>query len=133
MSECIEWTNSKDAQGYGFKRVNGVLHRVHRLEYTKHHGPIPKGMSILHSCDNPSCYNIEHLSLGTHQDNMADMKLKGRATSPKGMNNYQTSLTDDDVRAIRASSISQRKLAKLYGVSQASISSIVLRKTWRHI
>ena len=35
----------------------------------------------MHSCDTPACINIDHLSAGTRDDNMADMARKGRAVN----------------------------------------------------
>lgn len=75
---CIEWTGSRAYNGYGFRRIDGKLHRVHRLAWQQARGPIPPGLYVLHRCDNPPCYNIEHLFLGTHSENMADMHAKGR-------------------------------------------------------
>lgn len=43
------------------------------------HGDDRKGLSLLHSCDNRKCCNVDHLSLGTHSQNMLDMITKGRA------------------------------------------------------
>jgi hypothetical protein len=71
---CWEWQRSKDWNGYG------LTHRgiAHRLAYEAFVGPIPDGMLVLHTCDNPPCCNPAHLFLGTHFDNAADRDSKGR-------------------------------------------------------
>lgn len=78
MTACIEWDGSRNERGYGRVHVNGHLAYAHRAEWEKHHGPIPDGMKVCHHCDNPPCYRIDHLFLGTQADNMADMHAKGR-------------------------------------------------------
>jgi predicted XRE-type DNA-binding protein len=85
----------------------------------------------MHSCDNPACVNINHLSKGTHADNVADKVAKGRGIS--GQRHYKAKLTDDQIREIRASDMNQYELAKLYGVSQPTVSEIQNRKVWAHI
>jgi hypothetical protein len=35
-------------------------------------------LQVLHSCDNRVCININHLRLGTPQDNMDDKMRRGR-------------------------------------------------------
>ncbi len=79
---CIEWTRSKDGDGYGFIRFSGVLHRTHRIAYELFVGEIPAGMCVLHKCDNPPCINVDHLFLGTHADNNRDKFNKGRGVIP---------------------------------------------------
>ena len=74
MSECVEWIGYTMPGGYG--QSNGKL--AHRTAWETAHGPIPDGIEVLHSCDNPPCHNPEHLFLGTQADNMADMDAKGR-------------------------------------------------------
>lgn len=77
-SPCLEWTGSKNSKGYG-KRWDGArLQYVHRLTWAESNGPIPDGMVVCHRCDNPSCYRLEHLFIGTQSDNIHDMHRKGR-------------------------------------------------------
>lgn len=80
---CWIWKAVKNYRGYGHISFRNYPRRSHRVSYTVHKGEIPKGMLVLHKCDNPSCINPDHLFLGTHQDNMNDMKKKGRACSGK--------------------------------------------------
>jgi HNH endonuclease len=78
MSECIEWTKNRTREGYGRRRVNGRLQMVHRLVWVEANGPIPDGLLVMHTCDNPPCYNLEHLKLGTQSQNMQDSAVKRR-------------------------------------------------------
>lgn len=81
---CWPWAGSKDNHGYGQIKLLGRAHRptrTHRLAWALKHGPIPLGSHVLHSCDNRACGNPSHLLLGTHTQNMADMKVKGRDDS----------------------------------------------------
>lgn len=79
-SGCWEWQGARSASGYGWIKLSNPRRYVvvHRLAWSEVHGPIPDGLMILHSCDNPPCVNPDHLSLGTHADNMLDRQVRGR-------------------------------------------------------
>lgn len=64
--------------GYGQIMQFGKMLAAHRVSFELHYGPIPLGMFICHSCDNPSCVNPEHLFIGTNKDNQQDAISKGR-------------------------------------------------------
>lgn len=74
---CWLWQGLKTAKGYGRYGKGG--RRAHRIAYSEFIGEIPSGLLVLHSCDNPSCVNPNHLFLGTSADNTKDMVTKGRA------------------------------------------------------
>lgn len=78
---CWEWSGSRNADGYGIftaTRLGLANARAHRLLYELAVGPIPEGLLLRHSCDNPPCVNPDHLIPGTQDDNMKDMVERGR-------------------------------------------------------
>lgn len=74
---CWDWSGYKQPEGYG-TFPHAKTWYAHRVSWELHNGPIPDGMHVLHTCDNPPCSNPAHLFLGTVADNMADRKAKGR-------------------------------------------------------
>jgi hypothetical protein len=78
-TDCWEFQGGKNNIGYGMIRDDLKMRTTHRVSYEEHKGPIPKGLCVMHSCDNPICVNPDHLSLGTHKQNTQDMINKGRA------------------------------------------------------
>ena len=70
-SNCVLWTNRPNKRnGYGYKKVDGKSWLAHRLIFTQTFGEIPQGMDVLHRCDVPNCVNLDHLFLGSHEDNV---------------------------------------------------------------
>lgn len=116
---------------------------AHRISWELNRGPIPTGMQVLHTCDNPPCVRPDHLFLGTQKDNMQDMISKGRnapqrdpTRHARGEQHGRAKLTEDIIREIRtryeAGGISQSALAKEYDLGQSHISRILLRQVWQH-
>jgi hypothetical protein len=134
VTGCIEWTGTKNMDGYGLIKVEGTRVLTHRLAYELKHGPIPKGKCVCHHCDNPTCCNDDHHFLGTHAGNMADMMTKGRQS--KGESHGKAKLTEADVLEIRrrlSAGELQSVLAKDFEVSPAHVSMIQSGKTWSHL
>lgn len=123
--ECWIWTGCKNQHGYGQIRVESKGIKAHRFALEIYLGrPITEGMCVLHSCDNPSCVNPNHLREGTQQDNMDDKMLRGRHDGYK-------KLTVEQVADIRSRvGQTQTSLAKEFGVTQANISDILNGKIW---
>jgi hypothetical protein len=131
--DCWEWAASRDSLGYGRIRSGSRILSAHRLSWELHKGPIPVGLSVLHRCDNPPCCNPVHLFLGSQQDNVSDMIMKGRRKVFRGIENGNARLTENIVRAIRATMEPQRKIAKQFNICQSTVGKIKNRKIWRHL
>ena len=139
---CWIFNGAKSSKGYGSVRTRQPRKMVgaHILAYQKWVGQVDEGMHVLHSCDNPSCVNPEHLSLGTNADNMADRNSKNRQA--RAFNTPKTKLTKEEADEIRDTylssksigskkhtGISYRQLANDYGVTQGAIQAIIHKKT----
>ena len=76
---CIEWEGPRNNHGYGYasKAVDGT-HLAHRIMWMLVNGPVPDGMVIRHTCDNPPCVNPLHLLVGSRKDNARDMVERDR-------------------------------------------------------
>jgi hypothetical protein len=125
--QCWEWQGRKSDKGYGrFKKT-----RAHRIAYTLVHGPIPEGLIVRHSCDNPACCNPKHLLVGTHQDNMDDALERGRLAV--GARHPRAKLTPESVAYIRRNPerMNLSELAAKFGVSKATVSYARSGRTWR--
>lgn len=115
---CHLWTSAKDGSGYGSFLAFGKNVRAHRLAWELVNGPIPKGMLVCHRCDVPLCVNVDHLWLGTNQDNMTDMVVKGRSTRGRKVTGK---LRADLIEIIRKSKLDGGTLARRYGVTRQAI------------
>jgi len=136
--ECWPWKANSDKDGYGLLSVWGDApvgeRRAHRLAWILKHGPIPKGMRVLHTCDNPPCCNDRHLFLGTNADNTHDSMRKGRFVF--GSKNGVAKLTEETVVLIRQlfkDGYCRKRLARKFDVSKSLIAQIIRRAAWRHI
>jgi hypothetical protein len=127
---CWLWTASRYPRGYGMfnlgRDAQGRQHTeyAHRISYVLHHGDIPTGKVVMHSCDNPQCVNPAHLSLGTQGDNIRDAARKGRYSVPHADGTGVLKLTRGDIHAIRMSFARGVDLARAYRVSPACISLV---------
>lgn len=75
---CWLWTKSRGKKGYGQIWYKGKFVRTSRLAFEVFIGPIPKGLHVLHKCDNPPCFNPEHLEAGSQSKNILDSVTRGR-------------------------------------------------------
>jgi len=151
---CWIWTGGRSRAGYGRfsyrpAKYRGVTVYAHRLSYEWAYGYIPENTLVLHSCDNPSCVRPEHLHLGNHADNSREMVQRGRSASgdrnasrrnldrrPRGDEHTGARLNTDQVLKIRAqhaAGMSERGLARIFGVGRSTIRRIVQRLSWKHL
>lgn len=130
-AQCWLWTGVRDKHGYGkfWLRSYKFTHRL-MLERTLGRA-LGEGMCALHSCRNTNCCNPEHLREGTPMENQRQRVLDG--TDNRGEQHGNSKLTEEQVRAIRIDTRTQRVIAEEYGVGQSLISDVKTRKKWSHV
>ncbi|AYB69857.1 HNH endonuclease [Mycobacterium phage LittleLaf] len=135
--DCWLWTGTQ-RKGYGLVWCGPEIgqREAHIVTWELENGGLGSaaGHVIRHTCDTPLCRKPSHLISGTHADNVADKIERGREA--RGSGHGLAKVNEASVLEIReryAAGADQRTLARLFGVSQATISLIVNRKTWTHI
>lgn len=123
--ECWNWTASITKAGRPvLKDWNGgvsVGKNASRWIYELTVGPVPDGLYVCHSCDNPLCCNPSHLFLGTPKENTQDMISKGRFVGNLKLTFDQVSL----IRQLAVNGNSQRSIARQTGVSRTHIGDLL--------
>ena len=134
VGEC--WITDMVARldgGYVAVRMGLKEVRLHRLAYMGLVGPIPDGLHILHSCDNPPCCNPAHLRPGTAQDNADDQKAHGRPGRGWGSSARGRRLPLAEVLAIRRSTGTAREVAARFRVSYQTVYLIRRGRIWKDV
>lgn len=135
---CIEFTNTPNPDGYSVVAQGTLLAKltgekfIHRAAYTLAYGKIPKNMCVLHTCDNRKCFNIQHLWLGTRDDNNKDRAMKKRSANVQGENSHTCKLTKENVILIRKLQgyISATDLGKALDIHLSTICKIWNKQLW---
>ncbi|HEV2862843.1 MAG TPA: HNH endonuclease [Pyrinomonadaceae bacterium] len=134
---CWLWTGFISENGYGVFSFNGRQYKAHRVSFFLEHGRILNDRLILHRCDVRACVNPAHLFEGTPRDNSQDAVRKGRNTRLYGERNGKAKLTRESVLAIRRmcrrGGVYQKDVARLFKVSEATVSYVVNGGRWKKV
>lgn len=131
----MNWDGARTAAGYpiftDFERRKVYAHRwlVEQLLGRS----LDRDQHVMHACDNPSCVNPLHLSVGTCAENERDKVRKGRQA--RGEGHGRKRLSDDAVREMRSlrGAMSQSALGRKFGISQAHVSKVLMGDAWKHV
>jgi len=101
LTGCWVWIAGKDKDGYGViwnKEINNN-ERAHRVSLRLVGREVPKNLMALHSCDNPSCVNPEHLSHGDNKQNQLESVDRGLTGDlNKKRSSYYMNMDDDEFK-----------------------------------
>lgn len=131
---CWEWTGALQKPGdrkqlpYAIFGNSWKQMQGHRASWIIHNGVIPKGLLVLHNCDNPKCVNPEHLRLGTYKDNMQDRVKRGRFKAATGPIK-RISFADASMIRVLGSYCSRKAVSEYTGFSIYVVDSVLTGKT----
>jgi hypothetical protein len=139
-SGCWEYQGQIHPHGYGKLTIYSPdmaprrsSLKAHRVACALVNGVDPGELLVCHKCDNRRCINPEHLFLGTHADNMADMVSKHRSAPQKGQSNGASKLTETVVRQVVKlilEGLTNKKISESLPVTHSQVSNIRLGKSW---
>lgn len=124
QDECWPWTASFGSNKYGQIRQGKKNHTSHRLAYELTYGSVPKGMCVLHQCDNTACCNPLHLRIGTHAENMRDMIAKGR--NPRILpHTIDTSERERAIKTLYIAGFTTNNIARLLHIKMPTVNVVI--------
>lgn len=132
---CWEWVRGYASHGYGIFTWQYKPERkqisAHVASFLLHHGELPDGHEVRHTCDNRKCVNPGHLVSGDRSANVCDMLERGGYLGyGKG-----AKLSYEKAAEIRFfyfdGQMNQYQLAEMYNVHQTTIGDIVRGVTWK--
>lgn len=135
MKPCKLFAGRISPRGYG---VGPKKVPAHRLAYVAAHGLALAdiaGQFVRHTCDVRACCEPSHLVLGSHKDNMRDMRERGR--SNRGERHGSAKINAEDVAAIRDRYVPFSRqhgaaaIARDYGLHPESVCRILRGERWQ--
>lgn len=122
---------------YALPRVSGVGSRtqyfgVHRLVLVAFIGDPPTPQHIArHKNHDRSDNRVENLEWGTHQDNMNDLRVSGRAA--RGVKAHKAVIDNDIVKRVAEllrTGLGSTAVSRATGISHSTVASIKYGKSW---
>jgi hypothetical protein len=142
---CMVWPFGRNSHNYGAVTINGVAIGTHVAAFSATHGAVHPGHEVLHSCDNPPCFNPDHVRGGTHLDNIADAVARKRF--PVGATHRNARLSAESVAEMQRlysrsahnrgrrplpGEYSLSRLAEMFGVSLQYVHKVVTGQRRKH-
>lgn len=133
---CWLWSGRINNKGYGIGKWPNNIQLAHRYSFLIHKSD-PKGLCVLHHCDNPLCVSPDHLYLGDMAQNCLDRDTRGRQKTKRGCEHKLSRFTPETIKAIRSihdpNKYPSRKLAAMYLCSQKAIMNIINHKSYKDV
>ncbi len=115
------------------KRFSRTCHRVILETFV---GKAPPGMECRHLNGIRTDNRLENLTWGTRRENVTDRIHHGKRCGCPGESHPCSKLKNEDVieiRKLRKEGLSQRKVARMFKISQSTVGRIALGETWKHL
>lgn len=117
-NEC--WTLDRIPHSSGYVYVKNK--RLHRVAWEAHNAePIPEDMVVMHTCDNRQCFNPNHLTLGTQQENIFDAVAKKRWTRKSRGKKMMSEAKVPAIQHLLDLEVPKQLIADLFGIHLATI------------
>lgn len=127
---CWNWVGPKDCEGYGLYTTKGKQVRVHRYIYELNQSVIPKSYFVRHTCDKPDCINLDHLRLGSAQQNSRDMVDRNRSNRNKQIRHLSSTEKVQIRQLYNTTEITASELAERFKVCRRTVTRILTKKVF---